>query len=212
MNYNKMFKDAEMHIYTDNDRIYIDSEDLVKLLIDISLSKSKMDIHTLTVVKRLVESIKKTFKLLKASNQLDVNAPTHLIELARTKIKSLVNKTYELSTKKNDVNSAYDPLDMDLRNLDSINLTKEDLIKIMNDSFYAAINNFSTKLDSIEASIRAHKDLINEELKEPNKAIIKPKQDKPTTKPKTKNNTANDAAHNQMDLEELANEIDDLTK
>lgn len=141
MKLKKLFKEIEIHVIEESSRIYIDIEDLSKILYDLCFTKTKLDIHTLRVFKRLIDSIQKTYKVLKMSDDYDINSVDSVVELSRKKVKALIDKSYQLSQKDRDITtSSMDELEEYLAiEEESLPLSKEETKEIITMTIKEAI-------------------------------------------------------------------------
>lgn len=150
MKIKKLFKEIEIHVIEESSRIYIDIEDLSKIIYDLCFTKTKLDIHTLRVFKRLIDSIQKTYKVLKLSDDYDINSMDSVVELSRKKVKALIDKSYQLSQKDRDITtSSMDELEEYLAlEEDSLPLSKEEAIEVITVAIKEAITPITDALQA----------------------------------------------------------------
>lgn len=193
MKLKKLFKEIEIHVIEESSRIYIDIEDLSKIIYDLCFTKTKLDIHTLRVFKRLIDSIQKTYKVLKLSDDYDINSMDSVVELSRKKVKALIDKSYQLSQKDRDITtSSMDELEEYLAlEEDSLPLSKEEAIEVITVAIKEAITPIT---DALQAP--------NEEVESKPK-----KKETPQKKETTKKKNTQIKELNEDDLDRL---LDDL--
>lgn len=187
MNIKKIFKEIEIHVIEENSRVFIDTEDLSKTLYEICFSKTELDIHTIRVIKRLVDSIAKTYKILKETDDFDINTLDSIVELSRKKVKALILKSYALSKKDKAISdSALDELEEFLGpDEESLQISKEETVDLISTSISSVLEPFLQEMKKITTTSQ--------------KPLESPKEPKP--KPDKKK--ANKNLLKKDDLEEL---------
>lgn len=177
----RLFKEIEVHVIEEASRIYIDIEDLSRVIYDLCFAKTKLDIHTLRVFKRLIDSIQKTYKVLKTSDDYDVNSFESQVELSRKKVKSLINKSYDISQKDRDITvSGMDELDEFLApEAEAIPLSKEETVELITSTIEGLIEPF---LASLQDAPREAERQEKPKAKDKPTPKAKPKKDQPKKK------------------------------
>ena len=110
----KVYKNTGVMIYEENNRVFIDIDDLKKLLVDLCLSKTRLDIHSIRVISYLLESLKRTHEAYSISQEKDVNEESYQLPLLKSRIKKLIQTSYSFSKKEKPMDSGLDELEVSL--------------------------------------------------------------------------------------------------
>lgn len=179
MNKKRLFKEIEVNVADVGGRPALLFDDIDKICYDLCFTKSKLDIHTLRVLKTLFASIRLTYKALAENEQLDVNNDTATIYLSRKKVKKLVKKSLKISKKDQSVeDSDLDELENYLAPEEpSLNVSKEEAIELIHTSIDSSLEPYLDVLNDVKDRIKESP--VNQP-KKPTKAAKKEKKDKPT--------------------------------